>query len=197
MTTQRSSHAITRRSTVAALAGGGLGLAMHAGSRMAAAQDDAVDYSDHPMAGIWLGVTPDGPSPAFFQADGAFLGSSAPISLGPDGVVQFLSQQNGIWEPDPEVARGIHFTSVQNVHDETGAFIGTTTVDGYPVASEDGQSFYDDATRVRVTIRDAEGAVVTVLGEDGSLPPVFGNRMAPGAPGFQEAAATPEATPEG
>jgi hypothetical protein len=163
---------------------------------MAVAQGNVVDYSDHPMTGIWLGITPDGPSPAFFQADGAFLGSSAPISLSPTGDLQFVSQQNGIWEPDPEVAQGIHFTSVQNVHDAAGAFTGTITVDGYPVASEDGQSFYDDATRARVTLRDAGGVVLMVLGEDGSLPPVYGNRMAPGAPGFQEPAATPEATPE-
>ncbi|MBA2470500.1 MAG: hypothetical protein H0V37_13935 [Chloroflexia bacterium] len=79
------------------------------------------------------------------------------------------------------------------MHDAAGAFTGTLTVDGYPVASEDGQSFHDDGTRVRLTFRDLAGVVTMVIGEDGSLPAVFGNRMSPGAPGFQEA--TPEATP--
>ena len=79
---------------------------------------------------------------------------------------------------------------MQNVHDAAGAYTGTVTVDGYPVASEDRQSFYDDATRARLTFRDASNNVTMVLGEDGSLPAIYGNRMAPGAPDF------PEATPQ-
>jgi hypothetical protein len=187
MVTRQLDRSVSRRAALAGLSAGGVTLV--AGGHSSAAQDATM--SDHPMVGIWLGVTPDGPSPAFFQADGAFFGSSAPVSLGPDGTLQFVSQQNGTWEPDPDVDRGIHFTSVQNVHDATGVYTGTVTVDGYPVASEDGQSFYDDGKRVRITVRDPAGTVLMVLGEDGSLPPVFGNRMAPGAPGFQEA--TPEA----
>ena len=180
---------LSRRHALAGLGIGGLAVA--ARSLSTSAQDDA-EMASHPMAGIWLAVTPDGPGPSFFFADGSFIGSSSPISAGPDGTISFLSPQYGTWEPDSEY--GIHFTSVQNVHDATGAFTGTTTVDGYPVASEDGESFYDDGSRVRVTIRDASGAITMVLGEDGSLPPVYGNRMRPGAPGFQEgtpAAATP------
>ena len=75
---------------------------------------------------------------------------------------------------------------MQHVRDATGTLVGTVTADGYPVASEDSESFYDDGTRVRVTVRDPDGTVTMVLGEDGSLPPVYGNRMRPGAPGFQE-----------
>lgn len=189
MTTQRSDPSVSRRTTLAALAGGGLGMALFNGSRAASAQESGM--ANHPMVGIWLAVTPDGPGPAFLLADGSFFGSSAPVSVGPDGAIIYLSQQNGVWEPDPENERGIHFTSVQSIHDTSGTLTGTITVDGYPVASEDGQSFYDDAKRVRITFRDASDTVKIVLGEDGSLPPVFGNRMAPGAPGFQEA--TPEA----
>lgn len=177
---------VSRRTALTGLGIGGLAIAAR-GLSTSAHQD--ADMANHPMVGIWLGVTPDGPSPAYFLADGTFFGSSSPISAGPDGTISFLSPQNGTWEPDSEY--GIHFTSVQNVHDAAGAFTGTVTVDGYPVASEDGESFYDDGSRVRVTMRDASGAIVAVLGEDGSLPPVYGNRMRPGAPGFQEA--TPEA----
>ncbi len=194
MKTQQPSHAVSRRTTLAALAGGGLGLALATGSRAASAQDGGM--VDHPMVGVWLAITPDGPAPAFFMADGSFIGSSAPVNFGPDGALTFVSSQNGTWEPDPNNERGIHFTTVQSTRDATGAMTGTITVNGYPVASEDGQSFYDDGTRVRITIRDASDTVTMVLGEDGSLPPVFGNRMAPGAPGFQEgtpAAGTPVA----
>jgi hypothetical protein len=189
--TSQTPKPLSRRTALAGIGAGGLGMALTATIRQSDAQDTSTDLAAHPMVGIWLGVTPDGPSPGYFMADGSFFGSSSPISLGADGAITFLSPQNGTWEPDS--AQGIHFTSVQNVHDATGAFTGTVTVDGYPIASEDGESFYDDGKRVRVTIRDAAGNVTVVLGEDGSLPPVFGNRMRPGAPGFQEA--TPEATP--
>jgi hypothetical protein len=177
---------LSRRSALAGLGIGGLAIA---GRSLATSAHQDVAMANHPMVGIWLAITPDGPSPAYFLADGSFQGSNSPISANPDGTVSFLSQQNGTWEPDSEY--GIHFTSVQNIHDASGVFMGTVTVDGYPVASEDGESFYDDASRVRVTFRDAGGVVTAVLGEDGSLPPVYGNRMRPGAPGFQEA--TPEA----
>ncbi len=191
MTTLRHTRPVSRRAALAGLSAGGVTLV--AGGHASAAQDATM--ADHPMAGVWLAVTPEGPSPAFILANGSFFGSSAPIHAGPDGAISYNSPQNGVWEPDPDNERGIHFTSVQNIHDATGALTGTLTVDGYPVASEDGQSFFDDGTRVRLTFRDASNTVTMVLGEDGSLPPVFGNRMAPGAPGFQEG--TPEAgTPE-
>jgi hypothetical protein len=190
MSTQHHATSITRRHALAGL--GASSLAFAASRLGASAQDASPDVmATHPMVGAWLGITPDGPSPAFFLADGSFIGSSAPVNAGADGAITFLSPQFGVWEPDPDNERGIHFTSVQNVHDTTGKLISTGTVDGYPVASEDGESFYDNGKRVRITLRDASNNVTMVLGEDGSLPPIFGNRMRPGAPGFQEA--TPEA----
>lgn len=170
---------LSRRNALAGVGIGGLAIASR--GLVASARQDA-DMANHPMVGNWLGVTPDGPTPGFFRPDGSFQSSSSPISAGPDGTISFLSPQNGTWEPDGEY--GIHFTSVQNVHDASGAFTGTVTVDGYPVASEDGETFYDDGSRVRVTLRDAAGVVTAVLGEDGSLPPVYGTRMRPGVPVF-------------
>jgi hypothetical protein len=190
MTTHHNTRSVSRRTALAGLAGGGVGMALFAGTRAA---QDAPD-ANHPMVGAWLVVTVDGPAPAFVKADGSFLHSSAPVSVGPDGAISYPSPQNGVWEPDPDNERGIHFTTVQNIHDATGTLAGTLTVDGYPIASEDGQSFHDDGTRVRLTFRDASNNVTMVLGEDGSLPPVIGNRMVPGAPDFPEAtpaAATP------
>jgi hypothetical protein len=194
MSQHHHAASITRRAAIAGLGAGGLGLAA---SRLGASAQNASPeaMANHPMVGAWLGITPDGPSPAFFLADGSFISSSSPIRAGADGAITYSSPQNGAWEPDPANERGIHFTSVQNVHDTSGTFMGTVTVDGYPVASEDGQSFYDDAKRARLTFRDASNKVTMVLGEDGSLPPIFGNRMRPGAPGFPEATPVPAATP--
>ena len=44
--------------------------------------------------------------------------------------------------------------------DTNGALLGTVTMDGYPRASEDGQTFIDDGELVMVTIRDPAGAIV-------------------------------------
>ena len=164
-------------------------LGLGRGVRHATARAASPELETHPIVGVWLAITPAGPTPAHILANGSFIASSSPINIGPDGAITYISAETGVWEPDSE--RGIHFTSVQHVRDATGTLVGTVTVDGYPVASEDSESFYDDGTRVRVTFRDPDGTVTMVLGEDGSLPPVYGNRMRPGAPGFQEG--TPEA----
>jgi hypothetical protein len=193
MTTKHMSPSRSRRAAVAGLGSSTLALAASRLGVSAASDDSPEALANHPMVGFWLGITPDGPSPSVIAADGSSTGSSSPV--GADGAITFVSPQIGAWEPDPDNERGIHFTSVQTIHDATGTLIGTVTVDGYSVASEDGQSFYDDGTRVRVTFRDASNNVTRVLGEDGSFPPASGNRMRPGAPGFPES--TPEAaTPE-
>jgi hypothetical protein len=66
------------------------------------------------------------------------------------------------------------------MHDAAGAYTGTLTVDGYPVASEDGETFYDDGSRFRETYRDPAGVVTLVRGEDEPLPPISGRRLRPG-----------------
>ena len=188
--TSQTDHPISRRSALAGLGAGGLGLALANAARPASAQDAApVDYAGHPMAGMWLATVPNGVGPSLFAADGTCLQTTPLVSVAPDGSVQFETPGLGTWEPDGE--RGAHFTVVRVISDAAGAFVGTGTVDGYPVANDDGQSFYDDGTRVRVTVRDAAGAVTVVLGEDGTLPAISGVRMGPGNPGFSDG--TPEA----
>ena len=105
----------------------------------------------------------------------------------PQGV-QFNSAYVGTWEADGE-RRG-HFTAVQTMSDAKGTFLGSVTVDGYPVVSEDGQTFVDDGSKVMVTIRDAAGTIVQQFpgGSDG---PITAIRMAPGAPGFPESSPAP------
>ena len=176
---------------------GGLGLALAAAARPAAAQDALPDFSDHPMTGTWLAMAnpplPDAPqvaAPSLLGADGSVLLMFPLTQAGPQGV-QFNSAYVGTWEPDGE--RRAHFTAVQVLSDANGTFLGTVTVDGYPEASEDGQTFADDGSRVTVTIRDPAGAVVQQVLPTGapSGRPVTGMRMGPGVPGFP--AGTPAA----
>jgi len=162
-------------------------LGIGGGVRHATVRAQSSEMADHPMVGVWLAITPLGPAPTHILTNGSFISSSAPVSAGPDGSITFASPQTGSWEPDPENDRGIHFTSVQAQHDAEGTYLGTVTIDGYPAASEDGESFYDEATRAKLTIRDAAGTVTMVIEP---LPPVYGDRLRPGAPGI------PEGTPE-
>jgi hypothetical protein len=193
MTAERPSGIVSRRTTIAALTAAGLGVALSS-ARPVAAQDPGM--ADHPMVGTWLVRTLDGAvGPSYIQANGAFIHSGSPVSVGPDGSVSYMSPQNGLWEPDPENERGIHFTSIQSTFDMTGAYTGTWTIDGYPVASEDGETFSDDWARSTVTIRDATNAVVAVLGNDGSMPVIAGVRMHVGEPPFPESGTT-GATPQ-
>ena len=123
-----------------------------------------VDYSRHPLTGMWLAMpnpalpeNPPFPAPSLFTADGFTIFIFPITDLGPQGTI-FQTGFTGTWEPDgPQ--RG-HFTGVQLLSDANGRFTGSVTVDGYPVVSEDGQTFIDDGSKVLVTIRDPAGAVV-------------------------------------
>jgi hypothetical protein len=198
MTTHRTDRSVSRRRALAGLGAGGLGLAVAATSRRAAAQGAAPDFSDHPLAGTWMAMAnppletdPQVAVSSRFGADGSVLLVFPLTQVGPQGV-QFNSPYVGTWEPDGE-RRG-HFTAVQLLSDVDGAFLGSVTVDGYPEVSEDGQTFADDGSKVMVTIRDPAGAVVQEILPTGAPVgrPVTGTRMGVGAPGFPtNAAATP------
>lgn len=191
MTTSRTTAAVSRRTALAGLGAGGLGLALAASARPAAAQDTTSEaMASHPIVGVWNVKAPSGPDIAVFSADGTNVHALPTASAGPQGV-QFVSALVGTWEPIGP--RTVHFTSVQQISDANGAFVGTVTIDGHPTVSEDGQSLLDDASETTVTIRDAAGTVVDVITGG---PPATGVRMAVGAPGFPEAtptAATPAA----
>jgi hypothetical protein len=125
-----------------------------------------------------------------YGPDGTFVDAGLATETGPNGVA-FLSTTIGTWEPIS--ARGIHFTAVQVQADANGTYLGSVTIDGHPTASEDGQTFSDDAPETMLTIRDAKHNVVQVITpyQAGGAPPRTGVRMSVGAPGFP--AATPTA----
>jgi len=185
---------VSRRTALAGFGAGGLGLALAAPSRTVAAPVYFADLADHPMAGTWqvlanpmLPDAPQFPNVARLGADGSVLLVGPLSDVGPQGVV-FTSSLMGTWEADDE--RTAHFTATQILSDANGASLGTVTVDGYPMASEDGQTFIDDGARVTVTIRDATGAVLQTIPPTTGGRPVTGTKMSPGNPGF------PEGTPD-
>jgi hypothetical protein len=187
-------HQFNRRSTIAALTGAGLGMAL-ATTRAAAAQD--ADLASHPMVGTWLVRTPDGSLGInYCRPDGTWMHAGSPLGApAPDGTLTYMSAQNGVWEPDPENEQGIHFVSIQAMFDASGAYTGTWIIDGYPSVSDDGQSLGDDWSRSFITIRDANDEVVTEIRDDGTTPHIAGVRLTPGEltfPPLHAPAATPE-----
>jgi len=193
MTSNQSHQQFSRRSTIAALTGAGLGMSL-AGARTVGAQD--ADLANHPMVGTWLVRTPDGSLGInYVRPDGTWMCAGSPIMPAPDGTFTYQSAQNGVWEPDPENARGIHFVSIQALFDTAGAYTGTFIIDGYPSVSDDGQTVGDDWARSYITIRDASDEVVNEIRDDGTTPPIAGVRLTPGElvfPPLHAPAATPE-----
>jgi len=182
MTTQRTARPVSRRTTLAGLGAGGLGLALATRGHRAAAQEATPDaLATHPIVGVWNAMTPGGPSLATFLADGSATFANPPTAMDSTRGVVYLSPSVGTCEPTGP--RGIHFTASLVITDANGAHVGYETNDAYPVVSEDGQTLLDDQSQGQVTIRDAAGATVQAFATAGA-PPVTGTRMGVGAPGF-------------
>jgi hypothetical protein len=191
MTRSQSQRSISRRTALAGLGAGGLGLALAATARPAAAQDSTPDeVANHPMVGAWLVAGPRGPSMTIVHPNGTWMDAGLAAAPGPNGTT-FNSTTIGTWEPYGE--RGIHFTAVLSQTDAAGVFVGSLTIDGHPTASEDGLTFSDNDPETTLTIRDAKHNVVQVIADwkdDPTLPPRTGVRMGVGAPGFPEGTPT-------
>jgi hypothetical protein len=183
--TSRPKNAVTRRTALAGLGAGGLGLALAATTRHASAQDAAAEMANHPLVGTWLnGANVNELGLVHLAADGNSTFQGGSVATGPDGALISSSSFMGVWEPVSE--RGIHITFTWQNRDATGAVTSTVTVDGYPVANEDGMSFWDDGTQAVVTVRDPSGATTQVIN---TVPRVAGVRVTPGKPGYEEALA--------
>lgn len=189
MSLQPTPRFVTRRTAIASL--GGASAALVAGS---AAGRQSTSLADHPLTGVWMAMAnpplpddPQVPAPSYYGADGTVVIAFPITQRSPTGV-QVNSDLIGTWEAHDEVTG--HFTAVQMLSDLNGVFTGTVTIDGFPRVHEDGQTFVDDGSLVTVTIRDPGGTVVATISGLGGRP-VTGVRMAPGAPGIPEPAATP------
>ena len=91
MATPQTGPSVSRRSALAGLGAGGLGLALAATARPAAAQDAATEMATHPLVGLWIfngAVDPSqGPEWMFelYHADGTYVnwnGLNAGAALG-------------------------------------------------------------------------------------------------------------------
>jgi hypothetical protein len=188
-----------RRSVLLSAVSGALtgALALGRPNEVAARQESA-SLADHPLTGTWLAMVPVTPGaplvpiPSIYTADGQIV-TAWPVTQAGAQSVAFASSVVGTWERTGE--RTAHFTGVQVLSDANGAFTGTVTIDGHPAVSEDGQTFTDDWSETKLTVRDPTGNIVMVVGGDGSFPPVTAIRMGVGSPGFpdENASATPEA----
>jgi hypothetical protein len=194
MSTNHTHSALSRRAALAGFSAGGLGLALGASSTGA---QGAMSTADHPLMGMWLAMPnparpddPQFPAPSLFAADGTVILGFVPAEIGMDGKIQYPGSPMGVWEPYDEQTG--HFTAVQAIADMTGKLIGSVTIDGHPHVNEDGMTFIDDGSLVTVTIRDAAGAVVTVVPPGTPGRPVTAVKMRVGNPGFPgEESATP------
>jgi hypothetical protein len=194
MTTPGIDAALSRRTALAGLGAGALALAQ---TQRSAGAAQPMSTADHPLAGVWLAMAnptypdnPQFPAPSVFAADGTVVLGFPPAEIGMDGTMQFVGSPIGVWEPYDEQTG--HFTAVQAIADQTGMLVGSVTIDGHPRVGDDGTTFVDDSSLVTVTIRDADGAVVTVVPPGTPGRPVTAAKMRVGNPGFPgEEDATP------
>jgi hypothetical protein len=197
-TRQRSSN-MSRRSALGGVGAAAAALGLGTVSRVAA-QDVASERAAHPIVGAWVTMNPGNPpnaSPGIFAADGTMTYAFVPNYIDPNLGLVFQGVGIGVWEPDG--ARGVRLTLVQALSAPDGTYLGTFTLDAYPVVSEDGQSFLDDGKKVHFTIRDANNVITLEMGAAGgevATPEVHARRMHVGNPGLPEAASA-ASTPTG
>jgi hypothetical protein len=199
MSNRTTAELVSRRSALAGLGAGGFGVAIAARALNVSAQDASADMANHPMVGTWLaGRAPNDIAVAYLSSDGfMFTNSSPTVGTNPEGKIFYSEAPSGAWVPVSE--RGVHFIFTHREYDETGALTGYSAVEGYPEASEDGMTFWDEGTQVTVTLMDANAVVTQVIGPGLTDTAIGGVRLIPGKSGYDEMlaflAAHPAATP--
>ena len=166
MSTSDRHASFNRRTAVAGLGAGGLGVALGARSGRAA---QAMSTADHPLMGVWLAMAnpprreqdPQYPAPSIFAADGTVVLSFVPAQINMEGDLQFTGSPLGVWEPYDEQTG--HFTVVQVLADKEGNLAGSLTIDGHPKVNADGLSFTDVGSLVTFTIRDHDCKFFNVI----------------------------------
>jgi hypothetical protein len=159
-------------------------------SPAAAQESNPAALASHPIVGAWLAIEPSPPGPSIFAADGTVNIAFAPNYVDPALGLLFQGAMLGMWEPSSE--RGIRFTAIQTLTDPEGTFVGTLTLEGHPMVSEDGQAF-TDTSEARGIVRDATNTIVSDDIFTGSVSAV---RITPGSLIFPEGSPT-AGTPAG
>ena len=194
MSTSRATSSLTRRSALAGLGAGSIGMAL---AKPASA---AIPTAGHPAVGTWLLMGPGTsatPTILMLTADGLAVScgmvnhiKSAAISpagypggamgAAAHGPVVFSSPSMGFWEATSDRELHVALTAIET--DGDGGFTGTTTIESFPVLGEDGMSFTDDGLRTSATARDATFSVVAAT--TGGPQALTAHRLAAGAAGF-------------
>lgn len=151
MTTPNDRRSLTRRTALAGLGAGGLGAALTATSRHAAAQDAAVEQATHPIVGAWFvhnePIDPAEVNYAVFHADGTYTDVH---SIAGPGI--------GVWRATGERTVESAQKAI-NTSFEAGAYrAGTVTVRGSYAVDADGQRY---AGTYRVAITNPAGDYLT------------------------------------
>lgn len=189
------SHSLSRRAAVAGLGASSLALAT---SRLGvSAQEATPPMAGHPIVGTWLSLVPMAPgtppvaNPTLFSPDGGVVVMAPASRVGPQGVT-IASGGVGRWESTGE--RACRFMTVQVLSNPAGAYLGTLTIEGNLVVSDDGMTVTDSSPESHGTIRDPLGKVISTINGARDKNPVKGTRMDVGSPGYPEgtpAASTP------
>jgi hypothetical protein len=189
---------MSRRSALAGLGAGSLGLAF--ASQFAAAStghSTSVALADHPLTGLWLSMVglPSNRDvsvvvPTIFGTDGSMV-LIYPCTENSETGVQIKGAAIGTWAPVD--GRSGHFTTVQVLSDIDGNFLGTITLDGHPVVSDDNETYTVDSNFDLVTIRDSFNAVTRSMAGP-SRNPMHAYRMRPGNAGFPASVVAEEPT---
>ena len=193
MITHRTDTPTSRRTAIASLGVGGLGLALVARGGTALAQEGDGDLARHPLVGTWAVQTPGGVVPQTHHADGSIIAAFPPNYVDPGLGLTFQGPALGSWERTGE--RSGRFTFIQALTDDAGTYVGTFQLAADIEASEDGQSWVGGDMPPRVIVRDAGNAVI-VDQEMPPDPPVTATRVGATAesvvlPATTPAAATP------
>lgn len=175
--------ALTRRIALGHVGAAAAILGLSGRADYAAAQEATpATLASHPIVGAWLSIAPPPPGPSVFAADGTVHIAFAPNYVDPALGLMFQGAMLGMWEPASE--RGIRFTAIQVLTDPEGMFVGTLTLEGHPLVSEDGQTF-TDTSEARGIVRDAANAIVS---DDTFTGDVLAVRITPGSLIFPEGA---------
>lgn len=190
----QESRSLSRRTALAGLSASSLGLFF--GAHAAALPNKetgsapvipARSPADHPLTGLWLSLValPSNPDlvvavPTIFAADGSAV-MIYPCTEANETSVHVKGAAIGTWFPIDD--RSARFTTVQVLSDMEGVYQGTYTFDGYPVVSDDGQSYAVNSEFDLSTVRDASHAIVRSI-QGPSRNALHGFRMSPGNAGF-------------
>jgi hypothetical protein len=191
-------HSLTRRSALAGLGVGSLGLFLGASASAAPPAFETggggggsllPTTATHPLAGRWLShlALPSRPDvevavPTFFGGDGTVVMIFPGMEAEKRGI-QVSGIALGCWEP--MTADLGHFTAVQVLANLDGDYVGTVTIDGYAQTDAEGLGYAVRSEDNLFTVRNQANDIIEELAASAAHP-MRGLKMRAGNAGFRE-----------